>query len=151
QATETVKAGDFLRVYVVPEDDAYVYVVYNDGKAPVLLNTQNAHTKVPKGSLVTWPAPEEFYPIAGTSDTESITVICSPTEIRAVAALFRTTNVPQQSWTSLEKELMEQSKTDVTHTADTPFPRVGNVRWIYDKQFVDSLQTLSGATYVVKR
>ena len=63
KATETVKTGDFLRVYVVPEDDAYVYVIHNDGKAPVLLNTQDAQTKVHKGSLVTLPAPEEFYQI----------------------------------------------------------------------------------------
>ena len=31
RTTETVKTGDSLRVYVVPEDDAYVYVVHNDG------------------------------------------------------------------------------------------------------------------------
>src|SRR4029453_285904 len=29
---ETVKTGDSLRVYVMPEDDAYIYVVHNDGK-----------------------------------------------------------------------------------------------------------------------
>src|SRR6266571_5300880 len=91
KATETIKAGDFLRVYVVPEDVAYVYVVHNDGTTPTLLNPQEAHTKVPKGSLVTLPAPEKFYRINGTSAKESITVICSPTELHEVATLFRTT------------------------------------------------------------
>ena len=151
KGTEIVKAGDFLRVYVVPEDDAYVYVVHNDGKAPTLLNTQDAHTKVHKGALVTLPAPEEFYKIDGTSDKESITVICSPTEMREVTTLFRTTNVPQKNWLSLEKELMEKSKIDLTQKASKPFPIVGNVRGIYDKRFVDSLPTFSGETYVVKR
>src|SRR5690242_7352907 len=28
KTTETVRAGDFLRVYVVPEHDAYIYVVH---------------------------------------------------------------------------------------------------------------------------
>jgi len=38
KTTETVKTGDSLRVYVVPENDAYVYVVHNDGKNLTLLN-----------------------------------------------------------------------------------------------------------------
>ena len=46
---ERVKTGDFLRVYVVPEDDAYVYVIHNDGKNLNLLNAQNATTKVTGG------------------------------------------------------------------------------------------------------
>jgi hypothetical protein len=45
KATETVKTGDSLRVYVVPEDDAYVYVVHNDGKTSSLLNAQDTKTK----------------------------------------------------------------------------------------------------------
>src|SRR5499426_2387216 len=52
KTTETVKTGDFLRVYVMPEDDAYIYVVHNDGKNLTLLNAPNATTKVTKGGLV---------------------------------------------------------------------------------------------------
>src|SRR5262245_4544151 len=92
KGTEMVKVGDFLRVCVIPEDDAYVYVVHNDGKAPTLLNTQDAHSKMQKGSAIALPMNEDFYKIDGTSDTESITVICSPTEIREVTTLFRTPN-----------------------------------------------------------
>ena len=46
KATEMVKTGDNLRVYVVPENDAYVYVVHNDGKNLTLLNAQHATTKI---------------------------------------------------------------------------------------------------------
>jgi hypothetical protein len=153
KATETVKAGDFLRVYVVPEDDAYVYVVNSDGKTSTLLNARNAQTKVPKGSpvILPGPKPEEFYPIDGTSDKESITVICSPTEIREVATLFRTTNVPQNNWTSLEKELMEKSKIDLTQKTDKPFPIAGNVRSMNSNAFVETLPIFSGKTLVVKK
>ena len=41
KTTETVKTGDSLRVYVMPENDAYVYVVHNDGENVTLLNAQN--------------------------------------------------------------------------------------------------------------
>ena len=88
KATEMVKTGDSLRIYVVPENDAYVYVVHNDGKTLALLNAQNATTKVTKGVLVALPTPEQFYQIDGGSDKESITVLCSPTELREVASLF---------------------------------------------------------------
>ena len=151
KTTETVKTGDSLRVYVVPEDDAYVYVVHNDGKTPTLLNAQDAKTKVRKGVPMTLPAPDKFYQIDGTSDKESITVICSPTEIREVAALFSTTNVPQKNWISLEKELMEKSKIDLTQKADKPFPIAGNVRSMNSNAFVETLPIFSGKTLVVKK
>src|SRR4051812_36844489 len=77
KATEMVKTGDSLRIYVVPENDAYVYVVHNDGKTLTLLNAQNATTKVTKGVLVALPTPEQFYQIDGESAKESITVLCS--------------------------------------------------------------------------
>src|SRR5262244_2017684 len=32
KTSEMVKMGDNLRVYVMPENDAYVYVVHNDGQ-----------------------------------------------------------------------------------------------------------------------
>ena len=41
KTTETVKTGDELRVYVLPEDESYVYVVHNDVKSLTLLNAQN--------------------------------------------------------------------------------------------------------------
>src|SRR5262245_45579163 len=68
KAVETVKAGYSLRVYVVPEHDAYLYVVHNDGKTLTLLNAQNATTKISGGGPVTLPGPDRFYQIDGGSD-----------------------------------------------------------------------------------
>ena len=79
KTTEKLKAGDRLRVYVVPEADAYIYVIHNDGKTLTLLNAQGAKTKGQKGFPVALPAPEKYYEIDGSSDKESITIICSPT------------------------------------------------------------------------
>jgi Domain of unknown function (DUF4384) len=151
RTTETVKTGDSLRVYVVPEDDAYVYVVHNDGKTPSLLNTQDTQTKVRKGVPMTLPAPDKFYQIDGTSDKESITVICSPTEIREVASLFSSTNVPQKNWLSLEKELLDKSRIDLTQPTDKPFQIAGNVRSINNDSFVETLPIVSGKSFVVKK
>jgi hypothetical protein len=148
---ETVKTGDSIRVYVVPEDDAYIYVVHNDGKTPSLLNTQDAKTKMRKGVPMTLPAPDKFYQIDGASDKESITVICSPTEIREVASLFGSTNVPQKNWLSLEKELLDKSKIDLTQSTDKPFQIAGNVRSMNTDTFIDALPVVSGKSFVVKK
>lgn len=151
KATETVKAGDSLRVYVIPEDAAYVYVVHNDGHTLTLLNAPDAHTQVLKGSVVILPGPEKFYEIDGASNKESITVICSPTEIRAVTTLFDAPNVPQKNWLSVEKELMEKSKIDLTQKTDKPFQIVGNVRSLSNNMFIDAMPIFSGKTAVVKK
>ena len=151
KTTEMVKTGDFLRVYVVPENDAYVYVVHNDGKNLTLLNAQNATTKAAKGLPVMLPAPEKFYQVDGGSDKESITVICSPTEIREVASLLNSPNVPQRNWLSLEKELQDKSKIDLAQPTDKPFQIAGNVRSMGNDPFVNTLAIYSGKSLVVKK
>jgi hypothetical protein len=152
KTAETVKTGDFLRVYVVPENDAYVYVVHNDGKNLTLLNAQNAKTKMQKGELVVLPAPEKFYQIDGASDKESIIVLCSLTEIREVAILFSSLNVAQKNWLSLEKALLDKSKIDLSQPTDKPFQIAGNVRSMSNNDpFVNSLVIYSGKSLVAKK
>jgi hypothetical protein len=152
KGTEKLKTGDFLRVYVVPEDDAYVYVVHNDGKNLTLLNAQNVTTKVTGGMPVTLPAPEKFYQIDGGSDRESITVICSPTEIREVASLMSAPNMSQKNWLSLEKTLLDKSKIDLAQPTDKPFQIAGNVRSMSSNDpFLNALVIYSGKSLVAKK
>ena len=152
KSTETVKTGDFLRIYVVPEDEAYVYVVHNDGKNLTLLNAQTATTKVTKGELVTLPAPESFYQIDGESDKESIIVLCSPTELSEVASLFSAPNVTQKNWLSLEKALLDKSKIDLSQPTDKPFQIAGNVRSMGNNDsFLNTLVIYSGKSLVAKK
>ena len=152
KTTETVKTGDSLRVHVVPEDDAYVYVVHNNGKNLTLLNAQSATTRVTGGMPVTLPAPEKFYQIDGGSDGESITVICSPTEIREIASLVSTPNVSQQNWLSLEKALLDKSKIDWSQPTDKPFQIAGKVRSMSSNDpFLNNLNIYSGKSLVAKK
>jgi hypothetical protein len=152
KSTERLKTGDFLRVYVVPEDDAYVYVVHNDGKNLTLLNAQNATTRVTGGMPVTLPAPEKFYQIDGGSDRESITVICSPTEIREVTSLVSTPTGSQKNWLSLEKALLDKSKFDLSQPTDKPFQIAGNVRSMSSNDpFLNTLVIYSGKSLVAKK
>lgn len=151
KTSETVKAGDFLRVYVVPEDEAYVYVVHNDGTTSTLLNAPDTNTKMRKGSLLALPSPERFYQVDGASARESITIICSPTELRAVTGLFSTSSVPQRTWVALEQELLAKSKIALGQKADKPFQIAGTVRSLHADPFLEKLQMFSGHTMVVKK
>jgi hypothetical protein len=151
KTTETVKTGASLRVYVVPENDAYVYIVHNDGQNLTLLNAQNATTKVTKGMLVAFPSLEQFYQIDGGSAKESITVLCSPTELREVASLFSTPHVTQQNWLSLEKALLDKSKIDLSQPTDKPFQIAGNVRSMSNDPFLNKLVIYSGKSLVAKK
>lgn len=148
---DTVKAGDFLRVHVVPEADAYLYVIHNDGKAVTLLNAQAAKTRIAKGVPVALPSAEKFYQIDGSSPTESLTVICSPTEQRAILTLLESPKVSLQSWLALERELTDKSKIQLGQQAEKPLQSAGNVRSLGQDPFVDTLPVSSGNAWVVKK
>lgn len=151
KSNDTVKTGDFVRVYVIPEDDAYVYVVHNDGKKLTLLNAKESKTKTSKGLTVALPTPSMFYQIDGASDREAITVICSPREIPEVTTLFNATDVAPKNWLPLEKDLLEKSKIDLGQKPESSFQIAGNVRSLENDPFLDKLQIYSGKALMVKK
>jgi hypothetical protein len=151
KSTENVKQGDALRIYIVPENDAYIYIVHNDGSAITLLNAQNASTKIAKGTQIVLPSPEKFYQIDGTSSQEAITVLCSPTELRDVMKLASAPKASPQHWLTLEQTLTDKSKIQLGQQADKPFQIAGNVRSIGTETFADTLPISSGNTLVVKK
>ena len=65
--------------------------------------------------------------------------------------MFRSTNVPQHKWITLEKTLLEKSKIALTQKADKPFQIAGNVRSLSSNTVVDNLPISSGKTFVVKK
>lgn len=149
--TDIVKPGDELRIYVVPEADAYLYIIHNDGKKLTLLNATEAATKRPKGMQVVLPSAEKFYRVDGDSPTEALTVICSPTELREVSTLAQNPKASQQSWLILERTLIEKSTITLGQTSEAPLQMAGNVRSMKFDPFVDSLPVSSGNTMLVKK
>lgn len=152
KASDTIKMGDSLRVYAIPEEDAYVYVVHSDGKKVTLLNESSARTKVDKGSTVFLPTREQFYKVDGMSDKESITVICSPRELPAIPKAVQTERATSDAWLAMEKELVEKSKLEMGENINKPFQLAGNVRSVGESDpFVQTLPIFSGKSLVVKK
>jgi hypothetical protein len=153
KATDPVKIGDRLRVYVLPAEDAYVYIVHNDGKQVVLLNANNAKAKTARGSVVILPELGKEYQIDGQSAAEYITVICSSQELPQVAKFFATPeSSAQQQWVSLEKALMDDNKIELGQKEDI-IQIAGNVRSIPKEHelLIEKLPIFSGKALLAKK
>jgi hypothetical protein len=151
---ETLKAGDMLRVYIVPEADAYIYLVYSDGKTPVLLNGQTHKKLFSKGSIGAFPSENEFYQTDGANPIEAFTIICSPHGIPEIATLLSAANPSPEKWRAFEEELVKKSKINMGHKSEKPFAIAGNVRGITEEKPEDPAKDLlvySGESLLVKR
>jgi hypothetical protein len=146
---DRLKAGDFLRIYVQPEENFYVYVVHTDQKDVKLISSVD---RQPAGSQVVLPARQDFYEVDGESPVETFTIICSPDELKEVSTLLNS-QISYEKWAALEKELIKKGEIDLGQKAEKPFPIAGNVRGAIDPndRFAADLQIYSGNTILVKQ
>jgi Domain of unknown function (DUF4384) len=154
QPTDTVAPGQRFRVYVVPEVEAYVYVVQTDGTTVRLLNAQDARTKVRQGVPRVFPAPEGEYQINGRSAQEAITVICSPTELPGVVGLPRASAAAEPralfAWRAIEQALLDTSTTQRTPPDDKPF-HIASTRSRQPDALLQTLPVVAGQSVVVQK
>ena len=147
---DSIRVGDCVRIYALPENPAYVFVIHSDMKTATLLNTENRRVEK---TVLMLPSPQNYYEMDGQSSKEFITIICSPENLSTVTELFKSGQAAHDEWSTLEKNLMEESRIDLTHKAEKPFAIAGNVRGnaIAADPFVEKLQTISGKSFVVRR
>jgi hypothetical protein len=144
-----VKVGDGLRVYVVPGEDAYIYVIRTDQKVARVLTPEPY--KTPAKTAMILPNQGQFYNIDGSSDVESFIIVCSPTELKEVQELMGSPTFPHQKWTAVEQGLIENSRIDLTEKVGKPFSIAGVVRHLTsDQKFLQNLPMMSGHALVVK-
>ena len=150
---DRLKAGDKLRVYVYSEENAWVYVVHADEKKVTLLKMVDPGVAA---SLVELPSANEYYQVDGGSPAETITVICSPEEVKEVSALAKE-EVSVEKWRAIEKELTGRGTIDLGQKSEKPFAIAGNVRGeksaaaVEKDSFLDQLQIFSGNAVLVKQ
>ena len=151
KAFDRAQVGDLLRVYVVPEEAAYVYVMHTDGQTVSLLNTEQ-RSKIAKGDTVVLPGRDKFYLIKPGSTVERFTIICSSTEISDLTDLFASGEIASSKWSVLEKDLLEKAQPDLTTPIDKPIAMAGNTRGVdQDDAFVAQLQNFSSKSLLVKQ
>jgi hypothetical protein len=146
-----LKAGDQLRIYVVPEQSFYIYVVHADQKSVALLKMVEGKIE---GFPLVLPSRHEFYEVDGESPVETFTIICSPDELKEISAIL-SSQAPREKWTPLERELLQRGAVDLSQTPEKPFAIAGNVRGGEDANagdpFLRELQIFSGKSILVKQ
>jgi hypothetical protein len=147
---DRIRAGDHIRIYVIPEKPSYVYIVHTDMKTASLLNDEKQQVG---NEILTLPSPQNFYEIDGESAKETITIVCSPDKPAKVSKLLKSGQASHSEWTALEKELIKKSRIDLTHKAEKPFTIAGNVRGAGGAAdpFVAKLKTVSGKSLIVRK
>jgi len=150
KSRDRLKAGDMVRIYVHPETSSYVYVIHHDRKTVSLLNM--VQQKVQSSTMVL-PSLQEYYQVDGNSAVENFTVICSPEEVKEVAALLGS-EVPYEKWGAIEKDLTKRGEVDLSQKTERPFAIAGNVRGAGETAagdpFVRDLQIFSGNSILVR-
>jgi len=121
---DSLKAGDSLRIYVQPDEGSYLYVVHADPDNVTLLKMVDR--SVPSSQWVL-PGEGDLYEVDGQSPIETFTIICSPEELKEVAALAGT-KMPYEKWTALVGSLVKRGQIDLSQKSEKPFPIAGNTR-----------------------
>lgn len=150
KSRDRLKAGNQLRIYVMPEKDSYIYVINADRKHAVLLNPKMAKQKFSKGSLEVFPSKASLYDTGESENRESFTVVCSLQPLAEITDLFAPGAVPFENWMSLEKKLSEKSKISLGEKIDKPFAMAGTVRTGGSSEKVAGLKVYSGIDLLVK-
>lgn len=128
KSKDRLKAGNQLRIYVMPEKDSYIYVINADRKHAILLNPQMEMQKFPKGSLEVFPSSASLYDTGESENQESFTVVCSLQPLAEITDLFAPGTVSNGNWSALKKKLSEKSKIPLGEKINKPFAMAGTVR-----------------------
>jgi len=152
KASETIKAGDMLRIFVQPEADAWVYVVHTDAATASLLNLVRQQRQA---VTIVMPSLQEFYEVDGKSPAEAFTVICSTGEIPEMAELVQKGSLDHKVWTAVEDKLTQKGRIELATQGEKPFALAGNVRGAGpgagEDPFAASLPIFSGNGVLVKK
>lgn len=151
KAKHRITSDDKLRIYVLPEEDSFVYFFHTDKKMVNLLHIESykGHTKK-KNPIILPIHKNESYQFDGTSQTESFIIVCSPFEISEVSELLSSGNIPYSEWNVLEKKLSRKSNIDISDTGEDPISIAGNVRSLEDP-FLKMMPTFSGESLLIKK
>lgn len=150
RARNQLRAGDYIRVCVHPQKDAWVYVVHADESKAALLNMtmQRVHS-----TLLCLPSMYAFYRLDGGSPLEKITIVCSPKELPKLSEMIDG-DLPADRWAAFEDDLMAQSEISLAREGERTFGIAGNVRGTETLEagdpFVQNLPIYSGKGLLIK-
>lgn len=148
---DRIIAGSKLRIYVLPENDSYIYIINSDNSNSVLLNSAKEENRIPRGALKIYPSTAHLYAIGETATKEFFAILCSPVKQKEVVDLFSSGTVPREKWLTLERKLVEQGKIPLNEIVPKSFGVAGNIRSPKGEEFANKLHVFSGSELLIKR
>lgn len=145
---DRLKAGEMLRVFVLPAKDCFVYVVHSgDNESFLLCQTQ---LKAKKDTLLL-PNPEDYYIFDEAGIKERITIFCSAKRINEIEKLFAKSELaPSSSWNDIETKLLALNKLNLNENSDKPFSLAGNVSAV-NEDFIETMQSFVGKDMLIRK
>lgn len=150
KSNDNALAGDEVRVFIVPENDCYVYVVFNDGKSAVLLTTKFASSK----KALFLPGEKNFYKFDKSSKLGEFFIYCSAEKLGEIDKIFKgKSSINSSDWKTVASKIENENKESVSDDADKPITMAGNVRGanVSNEQFQKALQSFSGKSIIIKK
>ncbi|MFQ5444792.1 MAG: hypothetical protein ACE5EK_09265, partial [Nitrospinales bacterium] len=148
RSEETIKLTDRISIYVIPENNYHVNVIYSDLVDKPRLITID----VKKGEPWILPSENTFFQPDGSSDQGYFTVICSQGELPEVRSFFSSEGKNHTQWSQLENDLVQKSNRIILQTSPKP-PSLGGVQRGLQRPVwsTKNLPTLSAEPYLIKR
>ncbi|RPI73183.1 MAG: hypothetical protein EHM47_06610 [Ignavibacteriales bacterium] len=145
---DRLKAGEMLRIFVLPEKDCFVYAVHSGDKESFLL----CKTFLKEGNdSLFLPTPEDYYIFDEGGVKEKITIFCSSKKISEIENLFKNSEIISSGlWDEAEEKLIASTKTNLNETSDKPFSLAGNVSAV-NEDFMDSMQLFVGDELLIRK
>ena len=151
KANDRLTSGDKLSIYVIPEQDSFVYIINSNSKIASLIDLGGNPKKVLARSLRIYPSPSEGYRIDGNENIESFSIICSPKDLTSISQLFYGGSVAVGEWQSLEKIFFGDNQIIDSSEPEDSFHFGGSLRSADTNPFINALSISSGKTLVIKR
>jgi len=149
---DRITSRDKLRIYVIPQTDLQVYVVYtNFEKAALMLNK-----RISGETVMSLPEKGLYFQADGSKKQEGFTVICAQGPLSDLDDLFVDDKTTYEKWKQVEEQLSAQGKVQIGQSLEKPVPMAGAVRGIpktgdNDDQIRKDLLTYSGKSVLVRQ
>jgi hypothetical protein len=148
---DRAKVGDQLRIFVQPQTECYVYVIFSDTKESNLLNFKTGGYKIKKESKLTLPSSNEYYEFDNQSTKAYLTIFCSPSSLNELENLFKNkSSIEHKKWIEAENLITKNNQINLNNKTEKPISIAGNVRSLND-DFQNKLQLFSDKKLILKR
>jgi hypothetical protein len=148
KSKDRLKAGEMLRIFVLPEKSCYVYAVHTGDKESFLLCKAKLDSK--KDTLVL-PNPDDYYTFDEGGIKEKIIIFCSAEKITEIENIFKDSElINRNAWNETETKLIALNKSNLNETSDKPFPLAGNVSSV-NADFIETMPLFVGQDMIIRK